>query len=82
MFACMALNLEFCKKRINLFVALAPVARVGGCDGKFLKPAANSSAFCALLEHMGPEIMPVPNVDDKFKKMFLKFTNLDDTAFG
>lgn len=35
-----------------------------------------------MLEGVGPEIMPMPNIDGTLKKLFFKITNLDDFGLG
>ena len=36
----------------------------------------------SMLEGVGPEIMPMPNIDGTLKKLFFKITNLDDFGLG
>jgi pimeloyl-ACP methyl ester carboxylesterase len=82
MFARACLYPKWCEEHINLFMAIAPVARVGNADGKFLKPMLNNSALMQMIEYFGPEIMSSPNVDTNLAKVFLKMTNADDVGIG
>jgi len=50
MFACMSLNADWAREHIKLYLAVAPVARVGNADGKYLKPASESSFMLGLVE--------------------------------
>lgn len=82
MFAALSQNTKWMRERIQLFIAVAPVARVGKANGEHIKSFSNNKLLLACVEKFGPELMPEPNVDNNLKKTFLKITNFDDIGLG
>lgn len=80
MFAALSENQDFYDKKINCFVALAPVT---SCfkENSILFPdsAVSKATYEYLLKKMGPEIDgDLLNTDTELGKLFLYVTRLDD----
>jgi len=60
MFSALAEDCEFFRERVNLFVMLAPVARVDRCKNTTVRTASDNATFNKMLKKMGPEMMPEP----------------------
>ena len=82
MFGALADHPDKYRNKLNLFIAVAPVARVGNANGKHIEKVAHNDLLVKMLEGIGPEIMPEPNIDNTLKKLFFKITNLDDFGLG
>jgi hypothetical protein len=70
MFAAMSTTPEFFNKRINIFAALAPVARVDKAKSQRLQDVAwKDDLFSFLIEDMDYEVMPSANASNVLKGM-------------
>jgi hypothetical protein len=82
MFAAMSTMPEFFKQRINLFAALAPVARVDKCKSEKLQEiAASDKVMWFMIEDMANEMMPAANASNAIKGMTVYLLNVGPATF-
>jgi lysosomal acid lipase/cholesteryl ester hydrolase len=72
MFAALSMDPEFFRGKINLCVMIAPVATVHNATSKILQDHANNEKLVALIQKMGPEVLPSPQIDGKISATFMK----------
>lgn len=81
MFCALSENLEFFKKRMNLFIALAPVAKVENCSSGIIKKTAETPTIEKMLKKFKVyEMMPSKGKNNTaqafFAKLMPEFSNL------
>ena len=74
MFSALAENADWFSERVNLFVMLAPVARVDRCQNPMLKSMVENQTIYKMIKKMGPEVMPSPQVGGKLMSGLLRLT--------
>ena len=74
MFSALAEDCEFYRERVNLFIMLAPVARVDRCMNSTIRTTAENSTLVKVLKKLGPEVFTEPQVSGKFMSGLLRFT--------
>lgn len=82
MLSALSENAEFFRERINLFIFLAPVARVDRCLATTVRTMANQPKAVKLMRKMGPEMMPEPQVGNKFMSGLLQLTGAAKKGMG
>lgn len=79
MFSALSEDSDWFRERINLFIMLAPVARVDRCQTA-LKSMAENNTVLKMVKKMGPEFMPSPQVGGKFMSGLMSLTRAATTA--
>jgi hypothetical protein len=80
MFAGMSTNPDYYKKRLNCFVALAPITSLHKIESKVVQFAAGNALVEKLIDWAGPEVMEAPQVKNALMKHFLNLTPFDEIA--
>ena len=78
MFAALSEKCEFYRDKINLFIALAPVATCHEAGAKKLQQIKDNETLVNLVQKkMGHELFPRPQADGKITSNLMKMTGLD-----
>ena len=80
MFSALSENADWFRERVNLFLMLAPVARVDRCNNPTLRLVSENATIIKMIKKMGPEIMPSPQVSGKFMSGLLMLTRAATTG--
>lgn len=80
MFAAMTTKPDYYKERINCFVALAPAVKLDNCKSDLINLSVGNVLVEQMIKMAGPELFVEPEVDGKVKKLFMRITNIDDSA--
>lgn len=60
MLSALSEDAEFFRERVNLFIFLAPVARVDRCLATTIRSMSDQPSVVKIMRKMGPELMPDP----------------------
>jgi pimeloyl-ACP methyl ester carboxylesterase len=74
--ASMCENPDFFRERVNLFIMMAPVAKVKNMKAEVFQKIKNMTSLMQVLEKMGPELFPVPQADGKVVSVLLKHSGI------
>jgi lysosomal acid lipase/cholesteryl ester hydrolase len=60
MFAALTIDPDYFRKKLNLIILLAPVARVDSAESRTVQDMAKNMNAVSFIEMMGPEVLPSP----------------------
>ena len=81
-FSALSENAEWFKTRVNVFMMLAPVARVDRCSAKHLKDQAENQNLIKFMVSIGPEMFPTPNVNSSVSSGLMKISGAANLGMG
>jgi pimeloyl-ACP methyl ester carboxylesterase len=73
-FSALSEDSEFFRERVNLFIMLAPVARVDRATNSTMRSVADNKTAIKVLKKMGPCVMPDQQVGGKFMSGLMRLT--------
>ena len=81
-FSALAEDAEWFRERINVFILLAPVARVDRCTASHLRDHAVNQNLIKFMTSLGPEMFPTPSVDGHITSGIFKITGAGSLGMG